>query len=40
MKYDYLEFGWNLEDNDSMNKLELEGGARIYKRYRVFGKDL
>ena len=40
MKYEYLEFGWNLEDNVSVNKLELESGARIYKRYRIFGKSL
>jgi hypothetical protein len=39
-KYDYLEFGWNLEDNDAINKFELEAGAKVYKRYRVFKKDL
>lgn len=39
MDYDYLEFGWNLEDNDAINKLELEGGARIHKKYRIYRKS-
>ncbi len=36
--YDYLEFGWNLEDNDAINKFEEAVGARVYKRYRIFAK--
>lgn len=40
MDYDYLEFGWNLEDNDAINKFEKEIGAHVYKRYRMFGKSL
>ncbi len=40
MRYQYLELGWNLEDNDAINKLELEGGARILKRYRIYRKDI
>lgn len=39
MNYHYLELGWNLEDNDAINKLELEGGANIHKRYRIYQKD-
>lgn len=39
-KYDYLELGWNLEDNDAINKLELEAGAKVYKKYRIFSKCL
>jgi hypothetical protein len=39
-KYDYLEFGWNLEDNDAINKFELELGAKIWKKYRIFRKSL
>jgi GNAT superfamily N-acetyltransferase len=37
---DYLELGWNLEDNDGINKLEIEGGARINKKYRIYEKSL
>jgi len=38
-RYDYLELGWNLEDNEAINKLEEEGGARPHKRYRVYRKS-
>ena len=38
--WQYIEFGWNLEDNDAINKLEMEGGAEINKRYRIFRKTL
>ncbi|MBM3300181.1 MAG: acyl-CoA N-acyltransferase [Deltaproteobacteria bacterium] len=37
--YDYIEFGWNLEDNDAINKFESEMGAKICKRYRIFRKS-
>lgn len=37
--YHYLELGWNLEDNDPINQLESEAGARIFKRYRVYRKS-
>jgi hypothetical protein len=36
----YVELGWNLEDNDDINKFELELGCRIYKKYRIFRKEL
>jgi hypothetical protein len=39
-EYEYVEFGWNLEDNDDINKFELELGCRIYKKYRIFRKEL
>lgn len=38
--YRYLELGWNLEDNEEINELEHECGARLFKKYRVFGKNL
>jgi hypothetical protein len=38
--FDYVELGWNLEDNYDIIKIELEFGARVYKRYRIFRKDL
>jgi hypothetical protein len=39
-KYQNLEMGWTLEDNESINALTMETGARIYKRYRIFKKSL
>jgi hypothetical protein len=39
-QYKYLELGWNLEDNQDINQFELDLGARILKKYRIFGKRL
>jgi hypothetical protein len=39
-KYRNLEMGWTLEDNESVNALTMETGARIYKKYRIFRKSL
>ena len=39
-KYQNLEMGWTLEDNESINALIGEAGARIYKKYRIFRKSL
>ena len=39
-KYRYLEMGWTLEDNESINFLIEEGGARIHKKYSIFRKSL
>ena len=39
-KYRYLELGWTLEDNESINFLVEEGGARIHKKYCLFRKSL
>ena len=38
-RFQYFEMGWNLEDNDAINKLESAVGAHIRTRYRVFRKD-
>ena len=38
-RFDYFEMGWNLEDNDAINKMESAVGAKIRTRYRVFRKD-
>jgi hypothetical protein len=38
-RYHYIELGWNLEDNEAINRLEEEGGARPYKRYRIYRKS-
>ena len=39
-KYRSLELGWTLEDNEAVNTLLEEGGARPYKKYRIFSKSL
>ena len=39
-KYHYLELGWCLEDNESINFLVEEACAKIYKKYRIFRKSL
>ncbi len=39
-KYQNLEMGWTLEDNESINALIEETGARRYKKYRIFRKSL
>jgi hypothetical protein len=38
-KYQYLEMGWTLEDNESINALIEEAGAKRYKTYRIFRKS-
>jgi hypothetical protein len=39
-KYQNLEMGWTLEDNESINSLIEEAGAKKYKKYRIFRKSL
>lgn len=39
-QYQYLELGWNLEDNQAINQLEIDGGAKLFKKYRIFRKTL
>jgi hypothetical protein len=39
-KYRYMELGWTLEDNEAINSLIKETGAKPYKRYRIFRKSL
>ena len=39
-KYRYLELGWTLEDNESINFLVEEAGARIHKKYCIYRKSL
>jgi hypothetical protein len=38
--YQHAELGWTIEDNASINQVCYEGGAQLYKRYRVFRKPL
>jgi hypothetical protein len=39
-KYRTLELGWTLEDNEAINSLIEESGARAYKRYRIYRRSL
>ena len=39
-RYQYIELGWNLEDNDLINQWYLDGGAKVNKRFRLYRKDL
>jgi len=38
-KYRYLELGWTLEDNESINFLVEEAGARIHKKYCIYRRS-
>ena len=39
-RYDYLEMGWTLEDNEAINRIMAEGGIEPAKCYRIFRKEL
>jgi len=39
-KFKKLEMGWTLEDNESINSLIEEAGAKPHKKYRIFRKAL
>jgi hypothetical protein len=39
-EYNYLELGWNLEDNEDINLLERDCGAKLFKKYRIYSKPL
>ena len=34
--YEWCELGWNLEDNDLINKFDEAIGGRVYKKYRFY----
>ena len=38
-KYHYMEMGWCLEDNESINFLIEEAGVKTHKRYRLYRKS-
>jgi hypothetical protein len=39
-RFESMEMGWTLEDNQDINRLLLHGGSQPYKRYRILRKDL
>ena len=34
--YEWCELGWNLEDNDLINKFDTAIGGKVYKKYRIY----
>lgn len=39
-QYQYIELGWNLEENEDINQLEAHFNASPSKRYRIYCKEL
>lgn len=39
-RFNSMEMGWTLEDNQDINRLLLHGGSEPYKRYCIYRKDL
>lgn len=38
--YQWGEMSWQLEDNDAINRFAVSIGGRIYKKYRIFEKEI
>jgi hypothetical protein len=38
--YEWCELGWNLEDNDLINKFDTAIGGKIYKKYRIYEMNI
>lgn len=38
--YEWCELGWNLEDNDLINRFDEAIGGRLYKKYRIYEIDI
>jgi len=38
--YRHCEFGWTLEDNDNVNNSVRAIGGKIYKKYRIYEKEI
>lgn len=38
--YEWGEMSWQLEDNEPVNRFNTSIGGRIYKKYRIFEKDI
>jgi len=39
-RYEWCEIGWTLEENTDINRLAVEFGSMLYKKYRVYQKPL
>jgi GNAT superfamily N-acetyltransferase len=38
--YEWCELSWQLEDNEAINRFAASIGAALYKRYRIYEKDI
>ena len=38
--YEWAETSWQLEDNDPVNRFVISVGGKIYKKYRIFEKNI
>ena len=38
--YEWCEMSWNLEDNEMINRFDEAVGGKLYKKYRLYEKDL
>jgi len=38
--YEWAETSWQLEDNEAVNKFVMSVGGRIYKKYRIYEKNI
>lgn len=38
--YEWCEMSWNLEDNDMINRFDAAVGGKLYKKYRIYEKNL
>jgi hypothetical protein len=38
--YTWCEMSWNLEDNDLINRFDEAAGGKLYKKYRIYEKEL
>ena len=38
--YTWCEMSWNLEDNDLINRFDEAVGGKLYKKYRIYEKEL
>lgn len=38
--YEWGEMSWQLEDNEAINRFAVSIGGRIYKKYRIFEKEI
>ena len=40
MGYQWCEMSWNLEDNDLINRFDEAVGGKLYKKYRIYEKEI
>jgi ribosomal protein S18 acetylase RimI-like enzyme len=40
MGWEYGDLSWTLEDNDQINNVILAVGGKVYKKFRIYEKEL